>query len=332
MGKTYRFDTNTLPIPPQSLTEFLDTMKNNCPINEYTDPSYSTLKTLIASYEQVQPGQITVTNSGDEAIDILAKAFLNPGDLFITTPPTYEMFTIQCSINRGVPYDIPLSANKFELDKNTIIRISNKPNVKLLFLVNPNNPTGSVIEPSILENIIQKAGCMVVVDEVYREFYGKSVVSLIQKYTNLVILRSLSKFAGIAGARVGYLLANEVYTKIFNAIRLPMGVSYLSSQLACFVLKNDTSWMQKQIQVIIRERSRITKALSSLGLTVYPSQANFLLVNTGKHVPALSAKLKKQNIIVRNLDAKRYLNGCIRITIRNPMENDILIQACKGIV
>ncbi|MCJ7740856.1 aminotransferase class I/II-fold pyridoxal phosphate-dependent enzyme, partial [Candidatus Microgenomates bacterium] len=108
MEKTWRFDANTPPFPPKSLPFFLKTMAVNCPINEYADPSYTKLKQLIAGYEKVKPSMITVTNSGDEAVDVLAKTFLNPGDLFITSPPTYEVFSIQCEINRGKNLEVPL--------------------------------------------------------------------------------------------------------------------------------------------------------------------------------------------------------------------------------
>lgn len=101
--KSLRFDANTLPFPPPNMSLFLKSLDKNCPINEYTDPSYSRLKQLIGRYEGVEENYITVTNAGDEAIDILAKAFLDPEDCFIVTPPTYEMFTIQCEINKGKP-------------------------------------------------------------------------------------------------------------------------------------------------------------------------------------------------------------------------------------
>ena len=110
-----RFDTNTLPFPPPSLQLFLADMKKNCLINEYADPSYKKLRQLIAKNEGVDGSMMTVTNSGDEAIDILAKTFLNPGDYFITTPPTYEMFDIQCVINKGINLPVPLQLKTWEI-------------------------------------------------------------------------------------------------------------------------------------------------------------------------------------------------------------------------
>jgi len=327
-----RFDTNTLPFPPKSLPFFLKNMVN-CPINEYTDPAYIKLKKLIADYESVEPDMITVTNSGDEAIDILAKTFLNPGEYFITTPPTYEMFTIQCEINKGLPLPVPLNKNTWEVDKEEIIKRSKKnPKVKLIFLVNPNNPTASIVPEEIIEEIAKSSSAIVVVDEAYREFYGKSSLPLLNKFKNLVILRSLSKFAAMAGARIGYLVSNQFLSQKFDSIRFPMGVSYFSYKFAEIVLENDRSWIKQQIKMIKKERVLMGKKLENFGFYVFPSAANFLLVKIGKRAKEVCRKLKQRGIIVRDRSSKKYLSGCVRITVRSPKENKLLINQLKEVL
>jgi len=327
-----RFDANTLPFPPPSLQLFLQKMKKNCLINEYADPAYKTLRKLIAKYENVDASMITVTNSGDEAIDILAKTFLNPGDYFITTPPTYEMFTIQCEINNGKPLPVPLVSKRWRIDAEKIIKESKNGKVKLIFLVNPNNPTASIIPPGQVEIIIKQSQAIVVVDEAYREFYGKTSVPLLKKYHNLVVLRSFSKFAGIAGARIGYLIGNPKLSEKFDAIRFPMGVSYLSYKLAETVLENDQEWIKTQVEMIKKERSKMATNFSSLGFYVYSSQANFLLVDMGEKAKKICQMLKERNIIVRDRSSKPYLQGCVRITIRSPQENNQLLQTLHTII
>lgn len=330
-GKSLRFDANTMPFPPKCMNDFSENLKNNCPINEYADLAYTKLKQLIAKYESVNPEMITVTNSGDEAIDILAKAFLNPGDYFITTAPTYEMFTIQCEINRGVMLPVPLKKESWEVDSEAIIKNSQNPKVKLIFLVNPNNPTASIIPEETIENIVNQSDAIVVVDEVYREFYGKSVVSLLRKYKNLVILRSFSKFAALAGARIGYLIADKKLSEKFDAIRFPMGVSFLSYKLAETVLEKNKSWMKQQVKMIIRERERLTKELTKLGFYVYPSFTNFLLVKiVGASI--ICRKLKQKDIILRDRSSKKYLENCIRITVRSPKENNQLLKTLEEVL
>lgn len=326
-----RFDTNTMPYPPKCFQKFLKSMKN-CPINEYQDPNYTRLKELIAGYEGVEKDMISVTNSGDEAIDILAKTFLNPNEYFITTPPTYEMFEIQCRINKGRNLPIPLVGEGFEVDGEKIIKESKKPKVKIIFLVNPNNPTGSIIPQKSIEKILKNTSAIVVVDEVYREFYGKTVVPLLEKYENLVILRSFSKFAAIAGARVGYLLAKSELVNKFESIRFPMGVCFMSYKLAETVLSEDKKWMDDQIGKIKKERIRLTVELGNLGFRVYPSYANFLLVKIGESASDVCRKLKEKGIVVRDRSKQDYLAGCVRITVRTSQENNLLIRSIKEII
>jgi len=326
-----RFDTNTLPYPAPCVKGFCNQLMNTCPINEYGDPSYANLKTLIAAYEKVNTNQVTITNSGDEALDIVTKAFLNPDDVFITQPPTYDMFQIQGEINRGKCIEIPLTA-QFEIDTTVLLKTIRKIEPKITFVCNPNNPSGTVTTNETIELILKKSNGIVLVDEAYREFYGKTSVSLLKKYNNLVILRSFSKFGAMAGARIGYLMARPKLSQVFDAIRLPMGVSWFSYTFAELLLEKNTAWITSQAQMIIRERSRLTKELTVLGLNVVPSQANFLLVKVGNRAKEMYEKLKDKNILVRDRSNKPYLEGCLRITVRNQEQNNQLIKSLKEII
>ena len=327
-----RFDTNTLPAPPSCVNNFLKELINNCPINEYGDPSYVKLKNLISRYENTPEETITVTNSGDEALDIIGKAFLNDGDYFLIQPPTYEIFKSQCEINRGKAIEVPLLEKTFRPDLRNVIRVLKNIIIKITFVCNPNNPTGTVTEINEIELILKNAEGIVVVDEAYREFYGVTCVPLLAKYNNLVILRSFSKFGAMAGARIGYLIANEKLSQVFDAIRFPLGVSYFSCKLAEKLLEKDQKWIKDQTKMIKKEREKLFQSLIKLGLSVYPSQANFLLVNFGEKAKEICQKLKENNILVRDRSSKKYLEGCVRITIRNRSQNNILINKLKKIL
>ena len=185
-----RFDTNTLPCPPPCVKEFLKELVNNCPVNEYGDPSYIKLKKLISKYEKIPEDMITVTNSGDEALDIIGKAFLNEGDNFLIQPPTYEIFKSQCEINRGKAVEVPLLEKTFGCDIRNLIKVLKTKIIKITFVCNPNNPTGTITKLEEIELILKNTSGIVLVDEAYREFYGITCVSLLSKYNNLVILRS----------------------------------------------------------------------------------------------------------------------------------------------
>jgi len=268
-----RFDTNTLPDPPPCVKEFLNELINSCPINEYGDPSYAKLKKLISKYEKTPENTITITNSGDEALDIIGKTFLNDGDYFLIQPPTYEIFKSQCEINRGKAVEVPLMNKTFKPDIKNVIKLLKSLPIKITFVCNPNNPTGTITELKEIELILKSTSGVVLVDEAYREFYGVSCVPLLSKYNNLVILRSFSKFGAMAGARVGYLIANQKLSQIFDAIRFPLGVSYFSCKLAEKLLKLDQNWIKEQTKMIKNEREKLSQSLKKLGFFVYPSQA-----------------------------------------------------------
>src|SRR3989339_468613 len=327
-----RFDTNTLPSPPPCVNKFLKDLINNCPINEYGDPSYVKLKKLISKYENTPEDTITVTNSGDEALDIIGKAFLNNGDYFLIQPPTYEIFKSQCEINRGKVIEVPLLKENFKSDIKNVIKVLKNTPVKITFVCNPNNPTGSITKLEEIELILKNTSGIVLVDEAYREFYGVSSVPLLSKYNNLVILRSFSKFGAMAGARIGYLLANKKLSQVFNAIRFPLGVSYFSCKLAEKLLKQDQKWIKDQTKMIKNEREKLSQSLKKLGFFVYPSQANFLLVNFGEKAKKICQKLKGNNILIRDRSSKKYLEGCVRITIRSQKQNNILVNSLKKIL
>jgi len=327
-----RFDTNTLPSPPPCVNKFLKELTSNCPINEYGDPSYVDLKKLISKYEKTPEETITVTNSGDEALDIIGKAFLNDGDFFLIQPPTYEIFKSQCEINRGKAVEVPLLKKAFKSDIENVIKILKSLPIKITFVCNPNNPTGTITELKEIELILKNASGIVLVDEAYREFYGITCVPLLTKYDNLVILRSFSKFGAMAGARIGYLIANKKLSQVFDAIRFPLGVSYFSCKLAEILLELDQNWIKEQTKMIKNERERFSQLLKKLGFFVYPSQANFILVNFGKKASEICEKLKENNILVRDRSNKKYLEGCVRITIRNQKQNNILVNSLKKIL
>jgi histidinol-phosphate aminotransferase len=331
-GQILRFDSNTLPTPPPSIKALLKELGKYCPINEYADPSYTKLRKLIARYEKVDQLMITITNSGDEALDVLSKTFLNQGDAFLIQPPTYEMFKIQCEINRGKAVEVPLTQDSFQVDVEKVIKTANKTNAKITFICNPNNPTGTVVSNKIIEEIIQKSPGIILIDEAYREFYGMTAVSLLKKYPNVVILRSFSKFGAMAGARIGYLIASPEISQIFNTIKFPMGVSYFSYKLAEILLEKDRKWISSQVKMIVRERVRLSREINKLGFYVYPSQANFLLVKIGSRTKKICEGLKKKNILIRDRSQKKYLDGCVRITVRNQEQNDKLINSLKKLI
>ncbi|OIP96717.1 histidinol-phosphate transaminase [Candidatus Wirthbacteria bacterium CG2_30_54_11] len=330
LDRILHFDTNTAPTPPPCYDRWLEILKSDRKINEYKDFTYETLQALLASYTEVPKEQVVVTASGDEGIDILSKATLGPGDRFVISSPTYSMYKIQGTLMGAEAIDVPLRAPDFTLDETALIAATQT--AKLLYICNPNNPIGTLQPRSTVERIISSSPCLVVVDEAYFEFGGESVQDLVLRYDNLVILRTFSKFAALAGARVGYLITNPTLADSLNAIRFPMGISYPSMEIARLVLTEDREWIRSNVSMIKLEREQMQNALTALGLQVYPSSTNFLLVRLGEQAERIVQALKEQGLLVRNYAANRFVPLCVRITIRSPEENAILLQSLKGIL
>lgn len=322
-NKIIRLDYNTPGQPPACYDEFLKIISKNREVNEYQDYSYDDLKKLIADYESIKKEQIVCGNSGDEMIDIIGKACLNQNDKFIISSPTYSVYKIQCQINGGLAIDVPLTSF-FDLDESEIIKQAKRKKVKLIFICNPNNPTATISDPKKILKIIKNVNCLVVIDEAYGEFYGKSFKKYIKQYYNLIILKSFSKFARIASARVGYILTNQQLAKKLDALRFPMGIPYFSMELAKLVLKRDQKDRQKNIQQTISERERMKKILAANNIITTNSKANFLLIILPKNYKKTIEKLKKIGLIVR--DRGSQVPNAIRVTVRDKKTNDFFLK------
>ncbi|MFH0819305.1 MAG: aminotransferase class I/II-fold pyridoxal phosphate-dependent enzyme [Patescibacteria group bacterium] len=318
-----RLDYNTPASPPDCYDDFIKVISKKRDVNEYLDFDYEKLKILIAKYENCKTNQVVCGNSGDEMIDIIAKCCLNYNDRFIISSPTYSVYKIQSELVSGKVQDIPLDKN-WQIDDKKIIAKSKNKNVKLIFICNPNNPTGTISEPKKIENIIKKANALVVVDEAYGEFYGKSFKKLINKYNNLIILKSFSKFARIASARVGYVLTNQELATKLDGIRFPMGIPYFSMELAKMVLKKDLENIYKTIKQTISERERIKNILLNNNIKFADSQANFLLIQLDKNSKPVIKKLAKKGIIVR--DRNSQIKNSIRVTVRDKKTNNLFLN------
>jgi len=321
--KIIRLDYNTPGQPPACYDEFLKIISKNREINEYQDYSYNNLKELIAKYEKTKKEHVVCGNSGDEMIDIIGKVCLNQNDKFIISSPTYSVYKIQSEINGGIVIDIPLTSF-FDLDDKEIVNQAKNKKVKLIFICNPNNPTGTVADPEKILNIIKKVKCLVVVDEAYGEFYGRSFKKYIRQYNNLIILKSFSKFARIASARVGYILTNKKLTEKLDALRFPMGIPYFSMELAKLVLQKDLVNIKNNISATISERKRMIKILKNKNIITTDSQANFLLIVLPIKSKAVIEKLNNQGLIVR--DRHSQVPNSIRVTVRDKKTNDLFLK------
>jgi histidinol-phosphate aminotransferase len=295
-------------------------------------PEYNRLREKIKSYFNVKKDQLILTNGVDEGIKLMIDTYISPEDEVLLPIPTFSMFEIYasatgCQISK-VLYNSDLT---FPADK-LINKISNR--TQLIILANPNNPTGSIIEEGDVLRILQIAeekGILVLLDEAYYDFYGKTYLPLINKYNNLVISRTFSKAYGLAGLRLGVLFGNQQLIKSFKKVLSPYSVNNLAV-MAARVALDDVEYVKDFSEMIKKNRVYVKEELEKLGLKVYPSETNFLITDFGDACNYVYNKLRERDILVRNRTEYPLLENCLRLGIGTREQSQRLIQAIKTIL
>jgi len=304
----------------------------NVELDRYPDPFAENLRRKLAVYAKVRANQILVGNGSDEIIWLLLLAFVESNEEVLTVTPTFSMYRVFANL-------LGLKVREIQLEKNHSldtekIRTAISKKTKLIFLCSPNNPTGQVIPLADIEKILHSKK-IVIVDEAYIEFAPKkSCGKLLKKYSNLVILHTFSKAWGLAGLRVGYGLMDSQIVEIMAKVRAPYSVDALSQKLAMGALSKKSK-MEVGVKKIIAEREKLAEKLQQFGLTVFPSDANFLLVKFPFKINANNIQkslVKKFGIVLRDFSKAKGLKNCLRITVGNEKENKKLISALKSLI
>ena len=297
--------------------------------NRYPDPLQAEVKALLAPIKKVRQSQIFLGNGSDEAIDLVYRIFCRPGiDNVVAPAPTYGMYQVCADINdieyRAVPltdgYQLDMPAMKAAIDQNT----------KAIWLCSPNNPTGNVFAKDDLLWFLDNVNAMVVVDEAYIDFSDKgTMVEMLAKYPNLIVLQTFSKAWGQAAIRLGIALASEEVIGYFNKVKYPYNVNILTQKHALKVLE-DVAKKERNVAEILVQRDVLRDLLLSLSCVkeVYPSDANFLLCKVSD-ANAIYAYLQQKGIIVRNRNRVTLCANCLRITVGTPTENAEIYETLK---
>ncbi len=317
--------------PPESLIESVVHALDSIP--RYPDPNYTLLKEKISEYVKLPPDHIAVGNGATEIIQSISNIFLEPFDKVVIPVPTYTLYFFYSMLRDASIETIKMKEEENFIPKSEEITDSCK-GAKLLFLCSPNNPTGSVIEEKELCNIIESIDTPVIVDEAYSEFYGRSIVSKVKKYDNLIVVRSFSKFFGLAGLRVGYAITNPTLASLIEKVRQPFSISRIAEIAAAKALE-EIEYFNKLKNRIISERERLMNILKNInGVRPFPSEANFILIKLLKiHASELVEELCKRGILVRNVTGLLGLDGeYIRVSIGKKSENDKFVLALTKVL
>jgi histidinol-phosphate aminotransferase len=313
---------------------FLDANENafgsplNDNYNRYPDPLQLELKDKLSKIKGLPIQNIFLGNGSDEAIDLLFRAFCEPGkDNIIICPPTYGMYEVSANINDVKIKRVPLTAETFQLDTENILKAIDE-QTKLIFICCPNNPTGNGVKWDAIKNIIEQFKGIVVIDEAYINFARyRSLIPELLNYPNLVILQTLSKAWGLAGLRIGMAFASEPIIDLFNKIKPPYNINSVSQKLALDALSNIekvNAWIKETVQ----ERDELMKKMEGFAFVkkVYPSDANFFLVKVEEPLSVYNYLITKK-IIIRDRSKVELCEGCLRITVGTPEENEQLLNA-----
>jgi len=292
----------------------------------YPDDGQQELRKMLAEYAGVSAERIVVGHGSNTLIDLIVRLFVGPGDEVINCVPTFDIYRFSTEICGGTVINIRRDAN-FAVDVPAVKKVISD-NTKLIFLATPNNPTGNVIPRQYIVEIIE-TGVPVVVDEAYYEFGGETVMNLAGRYRNLMVLRSFSKWAGLAGLRVGYGVFPPKIADYLMAIKTPHNVS-VAAEAAVRASLADLDYLQGRIRDIVTERARLYGELEKLSwLKPYPSQANFIYCEVLKGgAEALYKKLQKKGILVRYFD-NPLLKNSIRVSVGKPEHTDALLKALR---
>jgi histidinol-phosphate aminotransferase len=298
--------------------------------NRYPDPLQLKVKKRLSEIKGVPVKNIFLGNGSDEAIDILFRAFCNPGiDNVITLPPTYGMYEVSANINDVEVRKIPLKTD-YQLNMDAIAEAIDN-HTKIIFICSPNNPSGNSIDRQDIETIIANFNGLVVIDEAYINYSRqKTFIQELTEYSNLVVLQTLSKAWGLAGLRIGMAFGSEEIIEIFNKVKPPYNINEASQELAFEALKR-VDQVNNWIKETVAERSKLIDKLSQYALVkkIYPSDANFILVKT-TNPTGIYSHLVSLGIIVRDRSKVELCDGCLRITIGTPKENIELLNALKS--
>ena len=297
--------------------------------NLYPDSEQRRLREALSDYLGIGPEYIVAGNGSDEIIDLTLRMFLGPGEKIIDPAPTFGMYAVCARICGGevvtVPrdesFEIDLEATQLALDSRT----------KAILFASPNNPTGNIAPEWQVRRLLEM-GILVVVDETYYEFCGQTVLPLVQEYSNLMVLRTFSKWAGLAGLRIGLGVMHPEVARVMINIKPPYNVN-LAAEIAFLASIEGREGLMERVRAIVVERERMFSLLSSLpGLRPWPSQANFILCQfpQGKGKDVYEG-LARRGIFLRYFSNPR-LRDFVRTSVGLPHETDALIEALNIIL
>ncbi len=327
-----RLNTNESPFPPPETwrREFLEEL-GRAELHRYPDRSATALREAVASFHGVGPEEVYCANGSNEVLQSLLLAYGGPGRSVACFEPTYALHSHIAAITATAVRAGPRRSD-FSLDPEVVETVVDDAGPTVVFLCSPNNPTGLVEDQGLVCQVLSVASGLVVVDEAYGQFAPRSALELGQgaRERGLVVVRTFSKIWSMAAVRLGYLVAAPEVVEACQAVTLPYHLS-TTTQVAGRLALRHVEEMEKRVAAIVAERERLVHALGSLPVTTWPSQANFVLFRPHER-PASEVwdDLVARSVLVRDCSSWPALEGCLRVTVGTPEENERFVEALAG--
>lgn len=306
---------------------FLDANENpyNNGINRYPDPHQKALKAKVAEIKGISADSLFIGNGSDEAIDLVYRVFCEPGKSnTVSIAPSYGMYEVAAAMNDVEFRKVQLRPD-FSMDTKAMLAATDS-KTRLMFICSPNNPTGNSFPAEQIEELLERFGGVIVLDEAYIDFSVRpSLASLVKRYPNLIVLQTLSKAWGMAGLRIGLAVADPAVISLMSKVKYPYNINVVAQKMA--LMKLDEAAKDKAVAEIVGQRFRLEKELRKCPEVkgIYSSDANFLLVRFD-NPDEVYGRLLAGGVIVRNRSKVPGCEGCLRITVGTPAENDRLLR------
>jgi histidinol-phosphate aminotransferase len=321
-----RMDTNeNLALPKKFVSRVMMEASRRTDLREYPVEQFDELRSKLGRYLNVPKECIAAGSGSDQILDLLLSTFASSGTATVTLKPTFTFYKDRCNLHSVKMKEIELN-HDFSLNVRKLLSTKG---TKICYICSPNNPTGNQFDKKTMFEVIRSFNGLVIVDEAYVEFADYSLKDLVRRYDNLVVLRTMSKAFGLAGARIGYMVANRKIVDLFvNTIQYPYPMSSLSLKTASIALSK-LNYVRSIIKQVRKERERVYDGINASGLTAFRSDANFVLFEVGSRYKTVYRKLIRKGVLVRdigNIDAHK---GCLRVSIGTKFMNNKFLQALK---
>ena len=320
---------NPYELPAALQERWLDTLEQAA-LNRYPDSKATALRQNFCKTFSIPSSlELILGNGSDELIQILIMAVARPDACILTVTPSFSMYGTIADFMGVRVVKVPLAAESFTLQVDQVCEAIREHNPALIFLACPNNPTGTLWPQHDIEQIVQQSSGLVIIDEAYSPFSSRTMMSLVERYSHVLMLRTFSKM-GLAGLRLGCLMGADLWVKEFDKLRLPYNINVLTQLSANFALDHISIFTEQAKQICI-QRAWLIQAMQAIsGIQVYPSEANFILFRTLRaSADTVFNCLVKNKIMIKNVADNHLLENCLRVTVGTEKENQAFLDALK---